>query len=1061
MENNANPIEAKENKNNNNQIKQQEEAGEMQIQETKLENKIEDINEEDILLKDDYSIDEISYSKLAKSLDEEDDNSLPLKKKRKICELTQLILTDNVEEFKKIIENNKSLIKKKTLDGFSLIQYAALNGALNCFVYLHSLKVPTNEEIDGFYLIHLPLMKAIKYKYREKCILMFNYIFVTFPEQKKYKDRLGRTFLHLIFEYNLTEALNYNISIDLVDLFEEDNMGQYAINYVYIYDAHESFSSLIQSPENVYQIYLAIRTKFQESKISSLRGEEKFLENLLIYKNIRTLRVLFNYGAFHQIQIIPDFNTIFNKYLSLIDEKQDNNSDINDNDKSPAKDMIFYIQYLNQNNSFNFKYNVTAIVYNKDCINHIKLPEDDPIKHNKKKKKFYENSDRLSVLIDDDGIILDNCLFSNQMVYNNGMDGTNINNKFLISPTQRKSCLNDILKCHDIKYIKALKYKSDNIQFSKLKKKEYGDNQKPPKFWDDMNLELIEKNYFLYNDNKSTDNTDSNVDGEETILKDKKNDLYFYQQIDTDTFINQYSYQNIYNTTGCVFEAIDLIMQHNAINAFALIRPPGHHAGYYGPVENAFETTNGFCLVNNVAIGAAYAKYKYSDIIKKIAIVDIDVHHGNGTEEIVEMLNFKNFSRPFNYEKICGVKIEDKRSINWYDFDDAKNVLFISTHIYNKEKPDNYYPYSGSEENNTPKESDIYPGGIYNIPFDFKKNYPYEYKNILRTKIIPRLYKFKPDIIFVSAGFDGHKMEKINEQTMLLQENDYGYIAEQLQFVANKFCQGRLVAVLEGGYNITTGIISPFSQSVMSFIRHLNIAINMIQIGDIKFSNHKRENLFNEEMEIYKSNVKEEEEEEEKPRRSERLRHIKENEKVAKREKEMLQINEDNNKIKEEKEDKNEDIKENEIKEQKDKNDGQIEEKEKKEITEEKENDKLDEEKPKKEQFESMHDNLNQQIITDDSPKSIEPEKAKGEEKKTGNIIEKIINDEKEKDIKKEENNKGEMQKNIEINAIEDKGKEGIKSEEKQKNDNENKEKQSNQEQKIDYNKEEIKKDNN
>ena len=122
--------------------------------------------------------------------------------------------------------------------------------------------------------------------------------------------------------------------------------------------------------------------------------------------------------------------------------------------------------------------------------------------------------------------------------------------------------------------------------------------------------------------------------------------------MDIDTLINEFSYQNIFNTTGCIFEAIDTVMSNKAVNAFALIRPPGHHAGYYGPVENAFEPSNGFCLVNNVAIGAAYAKYKYQQILNKIAIVDIDVHHGNGTEEIVEMLNFKNFSKPFVYEKI-------------------------------------------------------------------------------------------------------------------------------------------------------------------------------------------------------------------------------------------------------------------------------------------------------------------------------------------------------------------------------------------------------------------------
>ena len=344
-------------------------------------------------------------------------------------------------------------------------------------------------------------------------------------------------------------------------------------------------------------------------------------------------------------------------------------------------------------------------------------------------------------------------------------------------------------------------------------------------------------------------------------------------------------------------------------NAFAIIRPPGHHSGYYGPVENKYGTSNGFCIVNNVAIGAAYAKYKYQDYIKKIAIVDIDVHHGNGTEEIIEMLNYKNFTKPFNYEKICGVKITEKQNINWLDFDDAKNVLFISTHIYDKNNPDKFYPYSGSQEKNTKKDSEIYPGGIYNIPFEYKENYPYEYRNILRSKIIPRLYKFKPDLIFISDGFDGHKLETINQNHMLLQENDYGYIAQQLQFVANKFCKGRMIAVLEGGYNVNTGIISSFAQSIFNFIRYMNIGTNMLQCHDTKLTGHKREIQYKEEMELY--NLKNTSKT--KPRRSERLKNIEEKENQKIKNGENIENNIENNNVeKKENEDKKEDKKEKE-----------------------------------------------------------------------------------------------------------------------------------------------------
>ena len=1022
MENTDKPLESKEKVNQNEQNEEEIKP------ENKLLNELnKDKDFEEIELKDDYSIDDISYSQLEKKLDEEEDEySLPLSKKRKLWELSQLILSDNLEEFKKIIEENQSLIKKRTLDGFTLIQYAALNGALNCFIYLLSLKVPTNEDIEGFFLIHLSLMKAIKIKNSPKCVQMFNFIYNNLPEQRKYKDRLGRTYLHLILEYNFSDALNNNIAIEFADLYEEDNMGQFAINYIYIYDSYESFCALAQAPQVLFNIYLTTRNKFKESKISNLSGEEKFLENIIIYKNYRILRFIIKYSGLYPNELNQDLNIIHTKYFSLMNEKPEKE---NDDMNISINNMLFFIQNFVHGILEEVNYNKTAIVYNKDCINHIKLPEKDPIKHFKQKEKLIENSDRLYSLIDEEnGIMLNNSFYAISESYDNGIEQIKNYVKIFALSTERKSCLNDILKCHDIKYIKALKYKSDNIKFSKLKKKEKNLSP-PPKFWEDINMELIEKNYFLFNDNNSqTTSSDNNEQ------KENMDHLTFYQKMDVDTYINKYSYQNIYNTTGCVFEAIDLVMKKAATNAFALIRPPGHHAGYYGPVENTFEPSNGFCIVNNVAIGAAYAKYKYNEIIKKIAIVDIDVHHGNGTEEIIEMLNFKNFSKPFNYEKICGVKIEDKRSINWYDFDDSKNVLFISTHLYDKNKPDNFYPYSGSEEKNTPKDSDIYPGGIYNIPLELKKNYPYEYRNILRTKIIPRLYKFKPDIIFVSAGFDGHRMEAINQQKMLLQEHDFAYIAEQIQFVANKFCNGRLVAVLEGGYNANTGIISPFAQSVYAFTRHLNIAINMYQFNDIKLTNHKRENLYNEEMELYKSNVKEEEiDEEDKPRRSERLRHLKE---IEKREKEMKEINGIND-IKEN---------ENEIKEEKGINTGNEKEKEIEEINGDKnnENNKAKEETEEKKEEKNVNlnmedngNNINKDNSIDKDKKIEENNVKEIENENNTNIENNNINnkeEEKEKDIKNEEN-KDKEKKEVET----------IKNEQKEIND-ENKEKQTSNE---------------
>ena len=227
----------------NSQIKE-----EIPNQELNIENKEDQNISNEYELKDHYSLDDVSFS---------EENSLPLKKKRKMHELSKLILEDNIHEFKRIIEKNKSLLKKKNLEGFSLIQYAALNAALNCFSYLRSLNVDTNESIEGFYLIHLSLMKSIKNKYREKCVKMFKYIYNNLPEQKKYKDRLGRTYLHLILEFNIENAVE-NIDIEIEDILAEDNMGQFAINYSYIYDSYETFCSLVKILLSLFLLVLSL-----------------------------------------------------------------------------------------------------------------------------------------------------------------------------------------------------------------------------------------------------------------------------------------------------------------------------------------------------------------------------------------------------------------------------------------------------------------------------------------------------------------------------------------------------------------------------------------------------------------------------------------------------------------------------------------------------------------------------------------------------------------------------------------------------------------------------------
>lgn len=412
------------------------------------------------------------------------------------------------------------------------------------------------------------------------------------------------------------------------------------------------------------------------------------------------------------------------------------------------------------------------------------------------------------------------------------------NSNFQFVSTTRRAALSDILKVHDIDYITSIKYKCDNIK-----------------------------------------------NEDEFLL------------IDSDTYLSMKTFDNIYNTAGCVLEAVDQVMTKKATNAFAVVRPPGHHVGYFGAVDNEenLPKSNGFCVVNNVCIAAAYCKYKYQSAIKKIAIIDFDVHHGNGTEEIVTMLDKKTFTASSTNNTLCQFSLSKNVSRPWLDLDDANNVLFISLHHYNEDNPKSFYPYTGSTATNTKKSSPLYPGGILNIPFTTSLKHPYDYRDAIRSKVIPRLAKFAPDIIFISAGFDGHELETINDGSMLLQEYDFAYITEEIQKVANKYCEGRVVSVLEGGYNVRSGIVSSFSQSVMTHARFLNMAVNKEVIGGIVMPKIKRKEEYEKEVEMWKRIKRFENH----PRRSERIKHIEEEKKHVKKEsnandemKDIVELNE-------------------------------------------------------------------------------------------------------------------------------------------------------------------------
>ncbi len=216
-----------------------------------------------------------------------------------------------------------------------------------------------------------------------------------------------------------------------------------------------------------------------------------------------------------------------------------------------------------------------------------------------------------------------------------------------------------------------------------------------------------------------------------------------FSSLDGDTVISPGSKKATFDAAGSIITAIDGVQNKVFKNAFCNVRPPGHHSNQ--------NKAAGFCILNNVAIGAKYLlnKYKYN----KIAILDFDVHHGNGTQDI---------------------------------FYNNKNVLFISTHQYP------YYPGTGSE-----KEKGNF-NNICNIPLPAGTNSE-EYLNAFEFAL-KRLNEFQPEFILISAGFDGHASDPLAQ--FKLNTEDYYEITKRLLETSKKFTNGKVVSILEGGYDL-------------------------------------------------------------------------------------------------------------------------------------------------------------------------------------------------------------------------------------------------------------------
>jgi acetoin utilization deacetylase AcuC-like enzyme len=214
-----------------------------------------------------------------------------------------------------------------------------------------------------------------------------------------------------------------------------------------------------------------------------------------------------------------------------------------------------------------------------------------------------------------------------------------------------------------------------------------------------------------------------------------------YAQIDPDTAMNMKSWDAALRASGAVLAAVDAIMAGELENAFCAVRPPGHHACH--------SRSMGFCIFNQVAVGARYALERHG--LKRVAIVDFDVHHGNGTEDILSgderVLMVSFFQHPFYPGTGAGPH--------------AENMVNVPVPAYTK--------------------GDVIRGLI-------EKNW------------LPRLEEFKPEMIFISAGFDAHREDDLGQLGLV--EADYTWMTKRIKEIAAKYANGRIVSSLEGGYNL-------------------------------------------------------------------------------------------------------------------------------------------------------------------------------------------------------------------------------------------------------------------
>ncbi|MBI3441390.1 MAG: histone deacetylase family protein [Proteobacteria bacterium] len=233
-----------------------------------------------------------------------------------------------------------------------------------------------------------------------------------------------------------------------------------------------------------------------------------------------------------------------------------------------------------------------------------------------------------------------------------------------------------------------------------------------------------------------------------------------YRMLDSDTILSPHSIEAALHAAGAVVAAVDHVLTGKVEKAFCAVRPPGHHAEK--------DKAMGFCIFSNAAIGAWHAVKAHG--LKRVAIVDFDVHHGNGTENIV---------------------------------DGHAEFLYASTHQYP------FYPGTGAAVDTGRL------GNIVNVPLQIGDGSA-AFRRAFTRVILPALDKFKPELMIISAGFDAHQNDPLAQINLI--ETDYAWVTTELRHIADEYSHSHIVSVLEGGYNLE-GLASSAAAHVAALMK--------------------------------------------------------------------------------------------------------------------------------------------------------------------------------------------------------------------------------------------------